>query len=94
MDANYVVKVIGDNQFDLTTFTITANNPQDIHIIGYLRPGTWLQQAKDPEVNMQPAAAGDSTTVNLSLEGLDYNNNYFDIPDGTSVIVYLSLIHI
>lgn len=88
VDANYVVKVIGDNQFDLTTFTITANNPQDIHIIGYLRPGTWLQQAKDPEVNMQPAAAGDSTTVNLSLEGLDYNNNYFDIPDGTSVIVY------
>lgn len=88
VDANYVVKVIGDNQFDLTTFTITANNPQDIHIIGYLRPGTWLQQAKDPEVNMQPAAAGDSTTVNLSLEGLDHNNNYFDIPDGTSVIVY------
>lgn len=88
VDANYVVKVIGDNQFDLTTFTITANNPQDIHIIGYLRPGTWLQQAKDPKVNMQPAAAGDSTTVNLSLEGLDYNNNYFDIPDGTSVIVY------
>lgn len=87
VDANYVVKVIGDNQFDLTTFTITANNPQDIHIIGYLRPGTWLQQAKDPDVNMQPAA-GASTTVNLSLEGLDYNNNYFDIPDGTSVIVY------
>lgn len=88
VDANYVVKVIGDNQFDLTTFTITANNPQDIHIIGYLRPGTWLQQAKDPKVNMQLAAAGDSTTVNLSLEGFDYNNNYFDIPDGTSVIVY------
>lgn len=87
VDANYVVKVIGDNQFDLTTFTITANNPQDIHIIGYLRPGTWLQEAKDPDVNMQPAA-GASTTVNLSLEGLDYNNNYFDIPDGTSVIVY------
>lgn len=87
VDANYVVKVIGDNQFDLTTFTITANNPQDIHIIGYLRPGTLLQEAKDPDVNMQPAA-GASTTVNLSLEGLDYNNNYFDIPDGTSVIVY------
>lgn len=88
VDADYVVKVIGDNQFELATFTIGANNPQNIHIIGYLRPGTWLNQVRDPDVNMQPAAAGDSTTVNLSLEGIDYNNNSFDIPDGTSVIVY------
>lgn len=86
VDADYVVKVIGDNQFPLATFTIPANNPQDIHIIGYLRPDTYLQQAKDPEISMQPAV-GNSTTVNLSLEGIDYSNNSFDIPDGTSVIV-------
>lgn len=87
VDADYIVEIVGDNNCELGKFTIQANQPQDVVMNGCLRPGTWLQLAKDTEVAMT-AATGSSTTVKVSVSGLDYNNNSFDIEDGTRVNVY------
>ena len=92
VDANYVVRLIGpQNTPKLGEFTIAADSPQTVTVVGHTHTATgWVNEATGTGESVTSAPSGNgSTTVNVSAYYDDYSNNYNkQWPDGTTVNVY------
>lgn len=92
VDAKYVVKLIGPkNTPKLGEFTIAANNPQAVTMVGHTHNATdWINEATGTgeSVTSNPSTTG-STTVNVSAYYDDYSGTYDKVwADGTTINVY------